>query len=125
MERQAMIVAGFGASTRASAESLRSALDRAAGGRAVALLAAPQGRAEALPALAAALGLPVWRIAPDRLAGVATLTEGARSRARFGTGSVAEACALVAAGPGARLVAPRAVSADGLATCALAEGGGG
>jgi cobalt-precorrin 5A hydrolase len=39
----------------------------------------------------------------------------------FGTGSIAEASALVAAGPGARLRGPRAVSADGTATAAIAE----
>jgi cobalt-precorrin 5A hydrolase len=35
---------------------------------------------------------------------------------------VAEAAALAAAGPGARLRGPRAVSADGTATAAIAEG---
>ncbi|MHA6346914.1 cobalamin biosynthesis protein, partial [Roseivivax sp. CAU 1761] len=42
--------------------------------------------------------------------------------ARYDTGSVAEAAALAAAGPGARLLGPRAVSPDGCATCALAQG---
>ena len=36
----------------------------------------------------------------------------------------AEAAALAAAGPGARLLGPRVVSADRMATCALAEGNG-
>lgn len=41
--------------------------------------------------------------------------------ARYGTGSIAEACALVAAGPAARIILPRVVSADGRATAALAQ----
>ncbi|MFT4151918.1 MAG: precorrin methylase, partial [Paracoccaceae bacterium] len=34
--------------------------------------------------------------------------------------SVAEACALAALGPGARLAGPRSISGDGMATAALA-----
>ncbi|HZV10809.1 MAG TPA: precorrin methylase, partial [Novosphingobium sp.] len=45
----------------------------------------------------------------------------ARMIARFGTGSLAEALALVAAGPGARLIAPRHISTDGMATAAIAQ----
>ncbi|MCP1313705.1 cobalamin biosynthesis protein, partial [Halomonas sp. 707D7] len=44
----------------------------------------------------------------------------ARSHQAFGTGSVAEAAALLAAGHGARLVAPRLISNDRKATAALA-----
>lgn len=47
------------------------------------------------------------------------LTESAASRAATGLGSVAEAAALAAAGPGARLLGPRVAS--GGVTCALAE----
>jgi cobalt-precorrin 5A hydrolase len=49
------------------------------------------------------------------------MTQSARVRERFGTGSVAEASALAAAGPGARLLGPRVISGDGLATAAIAE----
>ena len=38
----------------------------------------------------------------------------------YRAGSVAEAAALAAAGPGARLLAPRMISADRMASCALA-----
>ena len=38
------------------------------------------------------------------------------------SGSLAEAAALAALAPGARLIAPRVTSEDGMATCAIAEG---
>ena len=56
--------------------------------------------------------------------GVATLSQSDRVEALFQTGSVAEATALVAAGQGAQLRRPRAVSEDGTATAAIAEGPG-
>ena len=65
---------------------------------------------------------------PDLVAALtaqATSTQSPASRASRGTGSVAEAAALAAAGPGARLLSPRVISADGRATCALAEGAAG
>ncbi|WP_419730016.1 cobalamin biosynthesis protein [Lichenicola sp.] len=46
-------------------------------------------------------------------------TRSARAQAATGVGSVAEACALAAAGPGARLRQKRIASAN--ATCAIAE----
>jgi cobalt-precorrin 5A hydrolase len=39
-----------------------------------------------------------------------------------GVGSVAEAVALAAAGPGARIVVARVISSDRMATCAIAQG---
>ena len=57
---------------------------------------------------------------PVQLAGQPVPTQSVRLLARYGTGSVAEAAALVAAGPGARLWRPRWVAADGCATLALA-----
>ncbi|WP_417628724.1 cobalamin biosynthesis protein [Pararhodobacter aggregans] len=113
-----MIVAGFGFSSRATLASLQGAL-AATGGRAEAL-ATLADKAPALAPLAAALNLPLIAVegALPR-----TLTQSGASRAARGTGSVAEACALAAAGPGAYLLGPRAISPDRLATCALAEGG--
>lgn len=57
---------------------------------------------------------------PAQLAGQPVPTQSVRLLARYGTGSVAEAAALIAAGPGARLWRPRWVAADGCATLALA-----
>lgn len=58
------------------------------------------------------------------LAGIETPTQSELVAEKFGTGSVAEAAALVAAGPRARLIATRAVSRDRTATAAIAEGDG-
>lgn len=121
MERHAVIAAGFGFRAGATRDSLRDALARAAGGRAVAVLATAEDKA---PALAAALGRPVTAVSVAEIRAQATLTRSAASLAARGTGSLAEAAALAAAGPGARLLGPRAVSEDGCATCALAESEG-
>ncbi|MFC6689454.1 cobalamin biosynthesis protein [Jhaorihella thermophila] len=120
-----MIVAGIGFRASASADSLRSALDRAAQGRAPDLIAAPADKAAApcLTAFAARLGVPVQAVPADRLAAMETPTQSARVHASRGTGSVAEAAALAAAGPGARLLTPRQISEDRQATCAAAISG--
>lgn len=124
-----MIVAGFGGSSRATAGSFAAALEAATAAAGVRprpdRLAAPAARAEALAPLAQALGLPLVVLSPEALAAApATPTQSAASRAATGAGSAAEAAALIAAGRGARLLAPRAISPDRLATCALAEGEG-
>lgn len=110
-----MIVAGFGFSSRATVESLKGAL--AATGHTPDKVATLADKA----ALLAGLGLPVIAVTgplPD------TPTQSPASLAARGAGSVAEACALAAAGPGAYLLGPRVVSPDGLATCAIAKGTG-
>ncbi|SDW53632.1 cobalamin biosynthesis protein [Roseicitreum antarcticum] len=76
----------------------------------------------AMQALARRLPRPLHGVAADVLAAQATATYSAAAQAAYGTGSVAEAAALAAAGSGARLLAPRAVSGDRKATCALALG---
>lgn len=120
----AVIVAGFGFRRAATLASLRDALRRAAARRPPALLATAEDKvvAEAFSALASDLGLPARGIDRDTLAAQRTRTRSSASIAARGTGSVAEAAALAAAGPGARLLGARRVSADGMATCALAEG---
>jgi cobalt-precorrin 5A hydrolase len=117
-----MIVAGFGFRRAATAESLLDALDKARGPQAPALLATAEDKAAApaFQALSARLCLPIHAVTLDALAQVETPTRSATVRALRGSGSVAEAAALVAAGPGASLLGPRAVSADRMATCALA-----
>jgi cobalt-precorrin 5A hydrolase len=117
-----MIVAGFGFRRAATAESLLDALDKVRGPQAPALLATAEDKAAApaFQALSARLGLPIHAVTLDALAQVETPTRSATVRALRGSGSVAEAAALVAAGPGASLLGPRAVSADRMATCALA-----
>ncbi|TCP32758.1 cobalamin biosynthesis protein [Sphingomonas sp. BK235] len=117
-----MIVAGFGCRTGTPPGSLAAALIQAAGARRIDRLAAPADRVALVAPLADALGLPLVAIAAEALAGTVTPTRSAVSLAARGTGSVAEAAALHAAGPGARLIVPRLVSPDRRATCALAEG---
>lgn len=118
-----MIVAGFGFRTGAALPSLQAALALAQEGHASAtLLATAQDKAAGLLPLAEALGVPVVGVTPEALATMNTHTRSAASLAARGTGSVAEAAALAAAGPGARLLQPRRISPDRKATCALAQG---
>ncbi|RIA45451.1 cobalamin biosynthesis protein [Dichotomicrobium thermohalophilum] len=121
-----MIVAGFGFRAAATADSLRDALAHAAGERKVTAFAAPEDKAQAacLSELAREMGVSVRAISANDLSRQQTPTEAPRVRAARHTGSVAEAAALAAAGPGARLLAPRHISADRLATCAIAIGEG-
>ena len=120
----AVIVAGFGFRASATAESLADALERAGGPAEVRAVATAADKAASLPFrhFANALGLPTLAMADEDLARQDTPTRSPVSLAARGTGSLAEAAALAGAGPGARLIAARAISADGKATCALAEG---
>lgn len=90
-----------------------------------------KAQTEVLRALANAQDLPLIALSENDIAGEQTLTCSPRIKARFATGSLAEACALVAARRAlpptqgdqarSRLIAPRVVTANGLATAALAE----
>lgn len=121
-----MIVAGVGFSSQCSAEELADLVRRAEAQAAVdaAALAVPAWKADAgrLRSAAAALALPVLAVERDQLAAAdsRTFTRSAVSRAAAGVGSVAEAAALAAAGPRARLILSRIASAH--ATCALSQG---
>jgi len=119
-----MIVAGFGFRSAATEASLLDALTAAGGEATVSVFAAPEDKcdAPAIQALARALGVPVVHIPPRDLRAAPVETMSAVAFLFRGTGSVAEAAALAAAGPGARLVTRRALSEDRMATCALAEG---
>ncbi len=118
-----MIVAGFGCRDSATEASLQCALDQACVGQprpdALATLTA---KAPQLALMSRTLNLPLIEVTPDALARQTTLTQSNPARAAHKTGSVAEAAALAAAGPGARLLSPRHISRDRLATCALALG---
>ena len=117
-----MIVAGFGFRGAATQASLAAALQSA--GQTPDCLAAPADKCtcDAMQGLAQTLGL---RLVPVKnIEGVETPTRSSASLMARGTGSVAEAAALAAAGPDARLIRPRVISPDRMATCALAEGTG-
>lgn len=117
-----MIVAGFGFRTGATLAALQDALTKAGGPEGVTHLATVATKAGELQVLGQALCLPVVALDMEALRGVWTPTRSDRVAALFGTGSLAEAAALAAAGPGARLRGPRAVSEDRMATAAIAEG---
>lgn len=115
-----MNVAGMGFRAAATLADLRAALAlaEARGGPADALATVPaKAAAPVLVGLAAERRLPVIAVP---VAGIATPTQSPHSLAAHATGSVAEASALAAAGPGARLVATRVIAPSGRATCALA-----
>ncbi len=118
-----MIVAGFGFRGEATKASLMAAL-QATAIRDVDALATPADKADApaFHALAEEMALPVLRIATLALKTAETITQSNHSLANRGTGSVAEACALAAAGPQAELVTHRMISPDRMATCAIAKG---
>jgi cobalt-precorrin 5A hydrolase len=118
-----MIVAGFGFRTGATVESLHLALERAQDGRlSITHLAVPQDKLSLLEALAQDLGVPVIGVGPDALTAIATPTRSIASLAERDVGSVSEAAALAAAGPGAKLIVHRRISSDRMATCAIAQG---
>jgi cobalt-precorrin 5A hydrolase len=126
MEWRVVIVAGFGFRKAATVDSFANALESAWLHQPVERLATARDKAcaAALVAFARRLSVPVVGIAEKELGVQKTLTQSAASIAARNIGSVAEAAALAAAGNGARLIVARVTSADGLATCALAEGGG-
>ncbi len=123
-----MIVAGVGCRKGTSAREIGAAIDAALsrGGLrtdALDVIAAPAMKsAEAgIAAAANELGVPLVLVPQAELeaAGARTVTRSERVVALMGVPSAAEAAALAAAGPAARLVAPR--TAVGPATCALAR----
>lgn len=121
-----MKVAGLGFKMDVTLASLREALAAAGGADGLAAMATVSDKADAEPLkqLARECGVPIRAIPADVLASVETPTQSKLVTEKFGTGSVAEAAALAAAGPLARLIATRAVSQDRTATAAIAEGDG-
>ena len=125
-----MIVAGVGCRKGASADDvgavIADALARAGvSAAALDLVAAPERKAgeRGIAAAAAALGVPLVLVPSAELeaAGARVQTRSQRVLEMTGVPSVAEAAALAAAGPQARLIVPRI--AAGTVTCALAAVG--
>jgi cobalt-precorrin 5A hydrolase len=124
---KAMIVAGIGCRKGASREDVTAVIATALAKAglsddALSLIATPRSKGEEHGILAAADALGVRLVlVPDAeflAAGALTETHSERVMALIGVPSVAEAAALAAAGPSARLLAARIVV--GPATCALA-----
>lgn len=123
MSRQELKIVGFGFRSGASLASLAALLDtltQCFG--AIDALAATQSMRPLVQSLGQARCLNVILVADAHLPSVTTLTQSAQSLQARGTGSVAEAVALLAAGPGAQLLGPRHISADRQATAAIAIG---
>jgi len=123
-----MIVAGIGCKRGASAADLHRVIDAALaraglGREAIALIAAPAAKCAepGVAAVAHTLCLLVVPVTQSDLeaAGRRAVTRSDRVAAMWNVPSVAEAAALAAGGPTARLLTPRV--AVGPATCALAE----
>ena len=123
-----MIVAGVGCRKgTAAAEigaAIAAALERcglAAGALTLIATSSAKGTEPGIQGAASALGLPMVLVEQRALedAGERTATKSQRVLLRTGVPSLAEAAALAAAGPAARLIAPRV--AVGGATCALAQ----
>lgn len=119
-----MKVAGLGFRANASLASLRAALAGAGVADGLTALATSDAKAGAavIVAFATELGLPIIGVSTADLTAQTTLTNSTRVRTKTGAGSLAEAAALAAIGPDARLLAPRAVSPDHMATAAIAIG---
>ncbi|MEO0379965.1 MAG: cobalamin biosynthesis protein [Pseudomonadota bacterium] len=121
-----MKVIGIGFRAAASLASLQDAMAlalEAAGNPAVDALVteAAKSRETVFLELAALMAVPGLGVRQADLEQMITPTQSQRIQDKFGTGSLAEAAALVAAGPDARLLACRVVSRDGMATAALAQ----
>ncbi|WP_407148966.1 cobalamin biosynthesis protein [Bradyrhizobium sp. ORS 86] len=121
-----MKVAGLGFRRDTTLASLREALRAAGGPEGLAAVATVSDKADALAlkSLAHELGLPIRSVPADMLAEIVTTTQSDLIKEKFGTGSVAEAVAIAAAGRGAHLISTRALSQDRMATAAIAEGDG-
>ena len=121
-----MRVIGFGfrsgADMASLQDALRQVLELTGGGFDAIVTESAKSRAPAFRDLAQALRVPGLGITAEDLAQMITPTQSERVIDQFGTGSLAEASALAAAGPEARLLTHRVVSGDGMATAALAEG---
>ncbi|MBO9464682.1 cobalamin biosynthesis protein [Tropicibacter sp. R15_0] len=117
-----MRVAGIGYRTGAPVSAMRQALE--ALDVQVDALAVSDHKTDraALTDLARQLQIPLISVRQDELRKQQTLTQSPAQLARFGTGSLAEAAALAAAGTGAILKGPRVISPCGRATAAIAEG---
>ncbi len=126
-----MIVAGIGCRRGAAAAEVEAAITAAlaragvaAGALSLIATSTAKGGEPGITAAASALGVPLVLVPQGDLeaAGHRTATRSERIFVLTGVPSLAEAAALAAGGPAARLLAPRL--AVGPATCALAENEG-
>tara|TARA_R110002110_G_scaffold27592_21_gene100127 strand:+ start:1010 stop:1378 length:369 start_codon:yes stop_codon:yes gene_type:complete len=122
-----MRVIGIGFRGAADLSSLQNALQKVlatagTGGIDALVTEAAKSREKVFRELAQVVGVPGLGVSAHDLGQMITPTQSDRIQDRFGTGSLAEATALAAAGPEAQIVVRRVVSDDAMATAALAEG---
>jgi cobalt-precorrin 5A hydrolase len=120
MERDKMIVAGFGMRADVTEASLQDALEQTGYAPDAIATVADKAGFDAFQAFALTQNLPIQKVSQHSLDQAQTQTQSQASLYHRGTGSVAEAAALIAAGSGATLVSMRKISNDRLATCAIA-----
>jgi cobalt-precorrin 5A hydrolase len=127
---KAMIVAGVGCRRDAPAADIEAAIAAACSRAGVATdalgliaTAAFKSGERGIEGAASKLGIAIVLVPQDELGAASqrAMTHSARVAARVGVPSVAEAAALAAAGPAARLLGRHIII--GAATCALAETG--
>ena len=115
-----MIVAGFGMRAEVTEASLQDALDQTGFVPDAIATVADKAEFDAFQAFARTQKLPIQTVSQDSINQAQTQTQSKASLHHRGTGSVAEAAALIAAGAGAALLSKRKISNDRLATCAIA-----
>ena len=122
MERDKMIIAGFGMRAEVTEASLQDALDQTGYVPDAIATVVDKVGINAFQAFARTQNLPIQAVSQVSLdqAQTQTQTQSQVSLYHRGTGSVAEAAALIAAGAGATLLSGRKISNDRLATCAIA-----
>ena len=118
-----MIVAGFGFRSSATVDSFTSALSET-GVNALDAIATAEDKSKnpAFIDFAKTIGAQIVSIDASTLTHIETQTQSQASQTHRDTGSVAEAAALAALGKDAKLLAPRSISNDRMATCAIAQG---
>ncbi len=120
-----MRVAGFGFNSAVTRAAFEDLLAQAGGAHAFDAMATAEDKV-ALPILrkmSIDLGLELLAIRINEIA-TAPASLSPQAPTRYGGRQLAEACALIGAGVGARLIGGRYVSADGTATLVIAEGDG-
>lgn len=118
-----MIVAGFGYRQHTNLESLLRLLKTLQSQVPyITALSAPVEKIALLRVLGEQLNVPVVSIEMNLLPLIRTQTQSLYSYKAWGTGSVAEAVALAAAGANSKILISRVISNDRMATCAIAEG---
>ena len=119
-----MIVAGFGFRESVTEDSLIDALSRIGDAVKPTHFATVDAKVNnpAFRTFANTAGVKVVAVEAEKLAAQQTITQSKAAFEAYGAGSIAEAVALSAAGPKTKLLAPRVISADRKATCAIATG---